>query len=80
MTPLHVAVKEAHIEIVQYFVGQNADINMQDENGVSVCVLLLTLGLSLVTILIVHLPCCLTKEFTKEHNTNTGPALILYGW
>ena len=85
MTPLHVAVKEAHIEIVQYFVGQNADINMQDENGVSVCVLLLTLGLSLVTILIVHLPCCLTKEFinfsfTKEPNTNTGPALILYGW
>lgn len=44
MTPLHVAVEEAYIEIVQYFVGQNADINIQDGNGVSVCVLLLTLG------------------------------------
>lgn len=44
-----------------------------------------TAGLSLVTILIVHLPCCLTKEFinfsfAEEHNTNTGPALIVYGW
>lgn len=35
MTPLHVAVKKAHIEIVEYLADKKADINIQDKEGVS---------------------------------------------
>ena len=37
MTPLHVAVDRAYIGIVKYLVGRGADINIQDDNGVNIC-------------------------------------------
>ena len=35
MTPLHVAAKNAHIEIMEHLLKKNADINIQDNKGVS---------------------------------------------
>ena len=35
MTPLHLAAEGAHIKIVEYLVDQNANINIQDDNGVN---------------------------------------------
>ena len=37
MTPLHLAAISGHIKVVKYLVEQGADINIQDENGVSIC-------------------------------------------
>jgi len=37
MTPLHLATEGAHIKIVEYLVEQKANINIQDDNGVSTC-------------------------------------------
>jgi len=35
MTPLHIAVKSAHIKVVKYLVGQEtADVNIRDNEGV----------------------------------------------
>ena len=39
MTPLHLAVEKAHIEVVKYLVDQRADISIQDKEGVSICVI-----------------------------------------
>ena len=39
MTPLHLAVEKAHIEIVKYLFDQNADIDSQDNNGVSIIIM-----------------------------------------
>ena len=36
MTPLHVAAKKARIGIVKYLIGQNAEVNFQDQKGVSI--------------------------------------------
>ena len=37
MTPLHVAAESGWIKIVEYFVDQGADVNVQDPKGVNVC-------------------------------------------
>ena len=37
MAPLHMAAKSANIKTVHYFFGQGADINIQDDNGVTRC-------------------------------------------
>ena len=37
MTPLHLAAECGRIRILYYFVEQRADINIQDDNGVSIC-------------------------------------------
>ena len=34
MTPLHLAAESGHIKILRYLVDQEADINIQDDNGV----------------------------------------------
>ena len=34
MTPLHLAVESNHIEMVECFLDQGADINVQDDNQV----------------------------------------------
>ena len=34
MTPLHMAVEGARIKVVEYLVGQEADVNFQDHTGV----------------------------------------------
>ena len=34
MTPLHMAVKGARIKVVEYLVGQEADVDFQDITGV----------------------------------------------
>ena len=34
MTPLHLAAESGHIKIVHYLLDQEADINIQDDNGV----------------------------------------------
>ena len=36
MTPLHLAAKSAHIEIVEYLIDKEADINIQDDNEVTI--------------------------------------------
>ena len=36
MTPLHVAAESAWIKIVEYFVDQGTDVNIQDTSGVNV--------------------------------------------
>ena len=36
MTPLHVAAEKGRIKIVEYFVKERADVNIQDCNGVSI--------------------------------------------
>ena len=35
MTPLHMAVEGKHLDTVKYLVNQRADINVQDNIGVS---------------------------------------------
>ena len=35
MTPLHLAAKHGHITIVTYFCNEEADINIQDNDGVN---------------------------------------------
>ena len=37
MTPLHLAAESDHIKVVKYLFEQGADINIQDDNGVSIC-------------------------------------------
>ena len=37
MTPLHVAAARGLVKIVEYLVEQEADINIQDHKGVSIC-------------------------------------------
>ena len=34
MTPLHLAAEGGRIKILGHFLGQGADINIQDDNGV----------------------------------------------
>ena len=34
MTTLHVAAERGYLKIVEYLVGKEADINIQDNNGV----------------------------------------------
>ena len=36
MTPLHLAAETGRIKIIKYLVEQGADINIQDDNGVSI--------------------------------------------
>ena len=37
MTPLHLAAERAHVEVIEYLVGKEADIiNIQDLNGVNI--------------------------------------------
>ena len=36
MTPLHLAAETGRIKILRYFIDQGADINIQDDNGVSI--------------------------------------------
>ena len=50
MTPLHMAVEGKHLGTVKYLVGQGADTNVKDDNGVSNASVLLT----------VDYYCCLT--------------------
>ena len=38
MTPLHLAAEGAHIKIVEYLVDQEADVNIEDDNGVNICI------------------------------------------
>ena len=35
MTPLHLAAEGAHIKIVEYLLDQEANTNIQDDNGVN---------------------------------------------
>ena len=35
MTPLHLAARRGHVDIVRYLVDKGADINIKDENWVS---------------------------------------------
>ena len=42
MTPLHIAVEGKHLGTVKYLVGQRADTNIKDYNGVSTTTVLLT--------------------------------------
>ena len=35
MTPLHLAAKSGHIKIVTYFCDKEADINIQNNDGVN---------------------------------------------
>ena len=37
MTPLHIAAESANIPIVNYFFNQGADVNIQDDDGVTRC-------------------------------------------
>ena len=37
MTPLHVAAEKGYIKIVDYLVGEGAYIDVQDDNGVTIC-------------------------------------------
>ena len=40
MTPLHLAAERGRFKIVEYFTGlaeKGADVNIQDNNGVSIC-------------------------------------------
>ena len=37
MTPLHLAAESDRIKMVHYLVEQEADINIQDDNGVIIC-------------------------------------------
>ena len=37
MTPLHLAAESSRIKIVDYLVDQGADVNIQDDNGVTIC-------------------------------------------
>ena len=37
MIPLHLAAESGRIKILGYFIEQGADINIQDDNGVSIC-------------------------------------------
>ena len=39
MTPLHLAAERGSIRIVKYLVEQGAEINIRDNNGVSVTIL-----------------------------------------
>ena len=34
MTPLHLAAESGRVKIVEYLYDQEADINIQDDNGV----------------------------------------------
>ena len=36
MTPLHVAAERGYIKIVDYLVKEEADINIQEKDGVSI--------------------------------------------
>ena len=36
-TPLHIAAREGHVDIVRYLVDKDADPNIKDEDGVSEC-------------------------------------------
>ena len=35
-TPLHIAARQGHQDIVEYFIGEKASINTEDNDGVSV--------------------------------------------
>ena len=35
MTPLHLAARQGHVDIVRYLVDKGADLNIKDEDGVS---------------------------------------------
>ena len=37
VTPLHLAAESDRIKMVNYLVEQEADINIQDDNGVIIC-------------------------------------------
>ena len=37
MTPLHVAAERGHFKIVQFLVGEGADVNTKDNSGVNLC-------------------------------------------
>ena len=37
MTPLHVAAERGFVKIVDYLVSKGADIDIKDENGVTIC-------------------------------------------
>ena len=40
MTPLHLAAESGHIKIVDYLYDQGADINIEDNSGVILCILI----------------------------------------
>jgi len=35
MTPLHLAAEGGHSKVVNYLLGQGADVNIRDHNGVN---------------------------------------------
>ena len=40
MTPLHLAAERARVKVIEYLVDKEADINIQDLNGVNIlCVM-----------------------------------------
>jgi len=42
MTPLHLAAEGAHVKIMEYLVERKANINIQDNNGVIIHVIIHT--------------------------------------
>ena len=78
MTPLHMAVEGARIKVVEYLVGEEADVNFQDYTGVK-CTTCdtsdYTSDLSLSyphsqasAVFIVPLFCCLKDQFVSIRN------------